>query len=142
MSELFPPEPENLPEIPYIPLPNPDIGPLPLVRIEDGTVRYAGTRVRLDTIVTAYKMEGNNPEKIHDQFDRISIALIEKTIAYYESEREAIDKYLDAQELDGKLWMEYTIKLQQTPECKAKAARARAMLKQAERERAKSKQPA
>jgi len=124
MSRLFALEPENLPEIPYIPFPSPEIGSIPLVRIDNGTVRYAGTTVRLDTIVTACKQSYDAP-KIHDQFDRISIPLIEKTIEYYESEREAIDEYLDAQELSGMMWMEFMIELQKTPEWKARAEAAR-----------------
>jgi len=44
MSRLFPRQPENLPEIPYLPFPSPEIGAMPFVRIYNGTVRYAGTR--------------------------------------------------------------------------------------------------
>ena len=65
----------------------------PLVRDEDGVFRVGGTRVRLDTVVTAYQ-NGGTPEAIHDKYPSLGLADIYAVLAYYLQHRTEIETYL------------------------------------------------
>jgi uncharacterized protein (DUF433 family) len=67
--------------------------PAPLVRGEDGTIRVAGTRITLDSIVHAYQ-HGDSAEQILDSFPSLTLKDIYGAIAYYLQFPEQIEKYL------------------------------------------------
>jgi uncharacterized protein (DUF433 family) len=71
-----------------------DIEPLPLLVDDDGVVRVGGTRVTLDTIVTAFN-EGANAEEIVQQYPSLSLADVYAVIGYYLRRRSEIDDYLE-----------------------------------------------
>ena len=117
-------KPKNLPITPKLPLPSPVVVDVPLVQLKDGSVRFKGTRVSLDTIIGAFK-QGCDPNQIHKSFDLISVSDIEKAIEYYESEREAIDQYLETRERAAEIWREFNESFQRSPEWKARVQRLR-----------------
>ena len=65
----------------------------PLVRDEDGVFRVGGTRVRMDTVITAYQHSGT-PEQIHVKYPSLSLADIYAVLAYYLQHRTEIETYL------------------------------------------------
>lgn len=71
-----------------------DNEPLPLLVDDDGVVRVGGTRVTLDTIVTAFN-EGANAEEIVQQYPSLSLADVYAVIGYYLRRRSEIDDYLE-----------------------------------------------
>lgn len=73
---------------------------LPFRQIPDGTIRIGDTRITLETIVDSYRL-GQRAEEIHSGFPSISLADIHAIIAYYLKNREAVDRYLAAQEADS-----------------------------------------
>ncbi len=62
-----------------------------------GTWRLAGTRVSLDSIITAF-WSGVTPEEICQDFSTLSLAQVYSSIAYYLSHREQVDTYLQEQQ--------------------------------------------
>jgi uncharacterized protein (DUF433 family) len=64
--------------------------PVPGKADADGTVRVAGTRVTLDTIVRAF-LRGGSAEEIADSFPAVSLADVYSTISCYLSDRAAVD---------------------------------------------------
>jgi uncharacterized protein (DUF433 family) len=77
---------------------------VPLTRLEDGTLRVRGTRVPIDTIVTAYWM-GESPEQIHLDFSTVGVAEAYAVIAWYLQHREAVDVYLRLREREAEeIW--------------------------------------
>ncbi|MEW6128038.1 MAG: DUF433 domain-containing protein [Acidobacteriota bacterium] len=71
---------------------------IPLMTAEDGTIRITGSRVSLDSIIHHFKL-GATAEEIAYKFPAVSIADIYAVIAYYLSNREAIENYLSDQEV-------------------------------------------
>ena len=71
-----------------------DTEPLPLLVDDDGVVRVGGTRVTLDTIVTAFN-EGANAEEIVQQYPSLSLADVYAVIGYYLRRRSEIEGYLE-----------------------------------------------
>jgi uncharacterized protein (DUF433 family) len=69
--------------------------PAPIVIDEHGFARVNGTRVTLDTVVTAFQL-GETPEQIALNYDTLTLADIYDTIAYYLRHRPEIDAYLGA----------------------------------------------
>jgi uncharacterized protein (DUF433 family) len=59
----------------------------------NGAYRIADSRVSLDSIVYAW-MEGQSPETIADNFPVLTLEEVYGAIAFYLSNREAIDEYL------------------------------------------------
>jgi uncharacterized protein (DUF433 family) len=64
-----------------------------LRRDDHGVMRVGETRVRLDTVLTAWK-QGDSPEQIAENFDALDLAEIYGVISYYLSNRAETDKYL------------------------------------------------
>jgi uncharacterized protein (DUF433 family) len=58
-----------------------------------GTIRFAGSRVTLDTIVGFFNA-GLTPEQISQGFPTVAKADIYFAISYYLSHREGIDEYI------------------------------------------------
>ncbi|MGO8689143.1 MAG: DUF433 domain-containing protein [Thermoguttaceae bacterium] len=66
---------------------------LPLEEGGDGVIRVGGTRVTLDTIVTAYQ-QGESPETIADQYPSVSLPDIFVVIGFYLRHRQEVETYL------------------------------------------------
>lgn len=67
--------------------------PVPVAVDADGVARVGGTRVRLDTVVTAYKL-GETPEEIVRSYDVLCLADVYGAIAYYLRHTAEVDEYL------------------------------------------------
>ena len=67
----------------------------PLQLDADGVVRVAGTRVTLDSVVTAYS-NGASAEEIVQQFPTLRLPDVYAVIAYYLSRQEEVKRYLDS----------------------------------------------
>jgi uncharacterized protein (DUF433 family) len=68
--------------------------PAPLITDEDGVVRVAGTRVRLETVVYAFN-QGASAEEILQQYPSLALSDIYGTISYYLQHRSSVDDHLD-----------------------------------------------
>jgi uncharacterized protein (DUF433 family) len=67
--------------------------PVPLQATEDGVVRVGGTRVTLDTVVTAFE-EGATAEEIVQQYPALHLADAYAVIGYYLGHRSEVESYL------------------------------------------------
>jgi len=85
--------------------------PLPLRQEPDGTVRVGGTRVLLDTVVSAFR-EGASPEQIAEQYPDLALPDVYAAIGYYLRKRADVDAYIAGRrqeadrlrvEIEGKL---------------------------------------
>jgi uncharacterized protein (DUF433 family) len=72
----------------------------PLTIDAGGTIRIAGSRVSLDSIIYGY-MRGATVEQIADDFPTVSVADLHASIAYYLHHRAEIDEYLRQQARDA-----------------------------------------
>ncbi len=70
-----------------------------VTKLENGAYRIAGTRVSLDSVVYAYK-RGELAETIVQNFPSLTLAQVHGAIAFYLSNREMIDKYLQQNEIE------------------------------------------
>jgi uncharacterized protein (DUF433 family) len=70
---------------------------VPLMQWEDGSIRIAGSRVPIDTILHHYNL-GSTPEQIAWKFQGLRTADLYAVIAYYLNNREQIDQYLRERE--------------------------------------------
>jgi uncharacterized protein (DUF433 family) len=66
----------------------------PLAEDEDGVLRVGGTRVRLDTVVSAFQ-NGCTPEEILLKYPSLKLQDIYAVITYYLSHHEEIEVYLN-----------------------------------------------
>lgn len=73
---------------------------IPLATDAHGGVRVGGTRVTLESIVTAFR-SGATAEEIAQQFPAVGLADIYQVIAYYLSHTDEVDAYLAAREKDA-----------------------------------------
>jgi uncharacterized protein (DUF433 family) len=71
--------------------------PVPIQINADGVALVGGTRVRLETIVSAF-LRGDSPEQIVDDFDVLSLADVYDVIAYYINHRAEADAYIRQQD--------------------------------------------
>ena len=67
--------------------------PAPCQMDEDGVLRVAGTRVRLDTIIFAFN-SGYAAEEILLKYPSLNLTDIYATITYYLWHRDELDQYL------------------------------------------------
>ena len=67
--------------------------PVPLQADEYGVMRVGKTRVRLDTVITAWK-QGESPEQIADDFDALTLAEVYAVISYYLQHQAVVEQYL------------------------------------------------
>jgi len=65
----------------------------------DGGYWIAGTRVSLDSVVSAF-LEGLSPESIADSFETLTLEQVFGALAYYLKHRPEIDAYLQQSEAD------------------------------------------
>ena len=73
---------------------------VPLECSDDGTIRLAGTRVSLDSVVHHFNL-GATAEEIAQKFPPAELADIYAAITYYLTHREAVEEYLRRQEAEG-----------------------------------------
>ena len=66
---------------------------IPLQADSDGVVRVAGTRVTLETVITAFS-EGATSEEIAQQYPSLNLADIYAVIGYYLRHSEEVTAYL------------------------------------------------
>ena len=67
--------------------------PIPLAEDSDGVVRVSGTRVTLDTVVTAFN-EGATAEEIVYQYSSLPLADVYAVISYYLRQRANVEAYM------------------------------------------------
>lgn len=70
---------------------------VPILINADGVALVGNTRVRLETIVAAFR-RGESPEQIVDSFDVLSLAEVYSVIAYYLNHRVEVEIYLRQQD--------------------------------------------
>lgn len=68
--------------------------PVPLLEDAEGVIRVGGTRVTLDTVLSAYR-GGSTPEQIAQDYSSLDTADIYAAIAYYLRHREEVEQYLE-----------------------------------------------
>jgi uncharacterized protein (DUF433 family) len=68
--------------------------PPPLRLDEGGVFRVGGTRVRLDTVITAFQ-QGCGVEEIQRKYPSLERADIYAVLTYYRWNREKVDAYLE-----------------------------------------------
>lgn len=70
-----------------------EASPLPLLQDSAGVIRIGGTRVTLDTVITAFK-NGSTCEEIIYQFPVLKLADVYSAISYYLNNQEKVETYL------------------------------------------------
>ena len=66
---------------------------LPLDTSEDSVIRVAGTRVTLETVVTAFQ-QGATAEEIAQQYSSLQLADVYAVIAFYLQRKPDVDEYV------------------------------------------------
>jgi uncharacterized protein (DUF433 family) len=69
------------------------VEPVPLAVDRDGVARVSGTRVTLDTVVTAF-LRGATPEEIAHQYPSLDLGDVYAVITYYLRRRDEVDSYM------------------------------------------------
>jgi uncharacterized protein (DUF433 family) len=70
-----------------------DAEPVPLRTDADDVVRVGGTRVTLDTVVTAFQ-QGATAEEIAEQYPSVALSDVYAAIAFYLRHRSEVEAYL------------------------------------------------
>lgn len=73
---------------------------IPLIRDDSGTIRVAGTRVTLETVIAAFR-RGATAETIVDKYDVLSLTDVYLVIGYYLQHRDEVDAYIQQQKEIG-----------------------------------------
>jgi uncharacterized protein (DUF433 family) len=93
MDPTTPPPPATLTQAPS--LPDWQIARrTPISLDSDGVYRVGGTRVRLDTVITAFQL-GSTAEEILRKYPSLELADVYSTLAYYLENRDAVVAYLE-----------------------------------------------
>jgi len=74
--------------------------PVPLATDRDGVIRVAGSRVTLDSVVSAFH-QGLGAEEIAERYPSLSLADTYSVIGYYLRHRSTLDAYLNEQRMDA-----------------------------------------
>lgn len=74
--------------------------PLPLRADEHGVMRLGQTRVRLDTVITAWR-QGESAEQIVENFDVLDLADVYAVISYYLHHRLEVEEYMTQNQQKG-----------------------------------------
>ncbi len=93
----------------------------PLSQDEEGTIRLAGSRIPLDTVVYEFN-QGATAEPIQDSLLTVSLRSIYGTIAFYLENQTAVDDYLRRREQEAE---ELRRKIESQPEIAAFRERLR-----------------
>jgi len=70
---------------------------IPLITDSDGVIRVSGTRVTLDTVVSAFH-DGATAEEIVHQYPSLDLADVYQVISHYLRHADEIDVYLQRRE--------------------------------------------
>jgi uncharacterized protein (DUF433 family) len=73
---------------------------VPLVVLESGAMRIKGSRVSLDSIVYQFNL-GSTPEQIAHSFPAVPLPDVYAVLAFYLSNRAAVDEYIRQQDTAG-----------------------------------------
>ena len=73
------------------------------VRLEDGVIKVADSRVSLDSVVYAFN-NGADAAEIQRDFDSLSLAQVHAAIAYYLHNKAAVDTYITKREVEREDW--------------------------------------
>lgn len=73
---------------------------IPLQKESDGTIYVTGTRIPLDTIITAY-LNGDSAEEIVDSFDSLRLSDVYAIISYYLDRQDSVNAYLQARQAEA-----------------------------------------
>ncbi len=73
---------------------------VPLSVSEDGSIRLAGTRVSLDSVLHHYQ-QGATAEEIVLRFPALRLADVHSCLAYYLNHQQAVGEYLSRQQTQG-----------------------------------------
>jgi Uncharacterized conserved protein len=101
--------------------------PIPLTVNRDGVIRVAGTRVTLDTVVTAFH-QGATPEEISLAYPCLNLADIYATISYYLRHQQEVETYLQQRQQEAE-----EIRRQNEAKFNHNGVRERLMRRQAEK---------
>ncbi|MDQ3650599.1 MAG: DUF433 domain-containing protein [Acidobacteriota bacterium] len=74
--------------------------PVPLVRLDNGTIRIEGTRIPLERVVYSWLM-GESPEGIVESFDSLKLADVYAVISYYLNHKAEVETYMREREAEG-----------------------------------------
>ena len=77
-----------------------EVSPVPLRADEHGVMRIGQTRVRLDTVITAWR-QGESPEQIVENFDVLDLADVYAVISYYLRHRTEVEAYVERNRQEG-----------------------------------------
>ncbi len=78
-----------------------DLDPILIKQEPDGVIRVKGTRVRFDTVVTAFNL-GATAEEIVQQYPSLKLADVYAAISYYLNNRSDVDAYLNKRKVQAK----------------------------------------
>jgi len=98
---------------------------LPLAPDEDGVLRIAHTRVRLETVLTAYE-EGATPEEIVQDYSSLTLANVYAVISYYLQNTTTVNEYLQQ-----RAQFRETVRQQNEAQFSQQGIRARLLARQA-----------
>ncbi len=73
--------------------------PIPLERVDGGSIRVRGSRVTLDTIVHAFQ-RGATAEEIVHQYPTLALADVYAVLGYYLNHQEEVEAYLVEQQAE------------------------------------------
>ena len=73
---------------------------IPLATDRDGVMRVSGTRVTLDTIVTAFQ-EGATPEEMAQQYPSVPLGDIYQVVGYFLRHSDEVNAYLHRRRQDS-----------------------------------------
>ncbi|MCI0664512.1 MAG: DUF433 domain-containing protein [Acidobacteria bacterium] len=88
---------------------------VPLRLDERGTIRIAGTRVSLDSVIYHFNL-GATAEQIAHKFPALDLADVYAVIAYYLANRQTVDDYINQQDAKAEAFKK---RLKEDPEYKA-----------------------
>lgn len=71
--------------------------PIPIDLDAEGAYRVGGTRIPLETVISAYE-QGWTPEEIVHSFPTLNLGDVYATVTYYLRHRAEVDGYLERQE--------------------------------------------
>ncbi len=66
---------------------------VPFITSEDGVIRISGTRVPLETVITAFQ-QGATAEEIAQQYSSLELADVYEAIAFYLRRQPEVDEYM------------------------------------------------
>jgi len=73
---------------------------VPLTLDDDGSIRFTGSRVKLDSVVHEFQ-RGATAEQIQEDFPSLTLRQIYGALAYYLEHTSSVEKYLAAQSQDA-----------------------------------------